>query len=260
MSSLTIFTWGYSGWGNATREFVQVVDAVERDRGYHPPVFVDIRIRRTVRAAGFQGRAFEHLVGLARHHWIKSLGNSYIETRTGPSIQIADPTAARDLLDLAVRAAEQGRRLVTFCGCQFPRQDEQPACHRETVAGLVLTAASKAGIGVEIIEWPGGDPTHVEVSVSPATVAALVKGRVSVPLGDDVSPDVRCLPWGSVVSVRGEGQGVEIVSGPAFVDKHGARLPVFERFTESIPKPQQLKQLGMAFRRSRGLEARRTLG
>lgn len=42
--SLTIFTWGYWGWGNATENLVEVVDAVERARGYRPPIFVDIRI------------------------------------------------------------------------------------------------------------------------------------------------------------------------------------------------------------------------
>ena len=54
-------------------------------------MFVDIRIRRSVRAAGFTGPAFEKLVGNGRHHWMKSLGNRFIETRIGPDIQIADP-------------------------------------------------------------------------------------------------------------------------------------------------------------------------
>ena len=62
----TIFTWGYYGWGNATKQLVEVVDAVEQDRGFRPPVFVDIRIRRTVWAKGFQGNAFEKLLGPER--------------------------------------------------------------------------------------------------------------------------------------------------------------------------------------------------
>jgi hypothetical protein len=39
------------------------VDAVETSRGFEPPIFVDIRIRRTVRAKGFVGSAFAKLLG-----------------------------------------------------------------------------------------------------------------------------------------------------------------------------------------------------
>jgi len=49
-------------------------------RGFQPPIFVDIRIRRSVRAAGFTGSAFERLVGQDRHRWMKSLGNKFIIT------------------------------------------------------------------------------------------------------------------------------------------------------------------------------------
>jgi hypothetical protein len=76
--SLTLFTWGYHGWGNVTPQLVEAVDAVERSRGFEPPIFVDIRIRRTVRAKGFQGSSFEKLLGPNRHRWMKSLGNSAI--------------------------------------------------------------------------------------------------------------------------------------------------------------------------------------
>ena len=90
----TLFTWGYYGWGNHTPDLVEAVDAVETSRGFQPPIFVDIRIRRSVRAAGFTGAAFEKLLGQERHRWIKSLGNKQIETRTRPGIEIADPAAA----------------------------------------------------------------------------------------------------------------------------------------------------------------------
>src|SRR5688500_8003061 len=55
VAPLTMFTWGYWGWGTTTREFVQAADAVEASRGFNPPLFVDIRIRRSVRAPGFTG-------------------------------------------------------------------------------------------------------------------------------------------------------------------------------------------------------------
>src|SRR3954468_6232546 len=96
-----------SGWGNQTPQLVQAVDAVETSRGFEPPLFVDIRIRRTVRAKGFQGNAFEKLLGQDRHRWMKSLGNNFIVSRTGPNIQIAEPAAADELLDLAVDVSER---------------------------------------------------------------------------------------------------------------------------------------------------------
>ena len=59
MKSLTIFTWDYNGWGNYTTQLIRTIDAIEADRGFAPPMFVDVRIRRSVRAAGFNHRATE---------------------------------------------------------------------------------------------------------------------------------------------------------------------------------------------------------
>ena len=56
--AVTIFSWGYWGWGNATDQLVHGIDAAESERGHSPPIFVDIRIRRTGRAKGFVGDAF----------------------------------------------------------------------------------------------------------------------------------------------------------------------------------------------------------
>jgi hypothetical protein len=136
MEKQTIFTFGYYGWGNHTPQLVEAVDTVERSRGFEPPLSVDIRIRRTVRAKGFQGNAFEKLLGQDRHRWMKSLGNKFIQTRTGPNIQIAEP--ADELLDLAIESANHKLRLLFFCSCQWPRENGEIACHRMTVAGLVL--------------------------------------------------------------------------------------------------------------------------
>jgi hypothetical protein len=53
--TITLFTFGYYGWGNHTPQLVEAVDAVERSRGFEPPLFVDTRIRRTVRRRAFKG-------------------------------------------------------------------------------------------------------------------------------------------------------------------------------------------------------------
>ena len=228
MTKITLFTFGYYGWGNHTPQLVEAVDAVEHSRGFEPPLFADIRIRRTVRAKGFQGNAFEKLLSQDRHRWMKSLGNEFIVSRTGPHIQIAEPAAADELLDLAIDLAKRKQRLLFFCGCQWPRCDGKIHCHRATVAELVLAAAKKRAVPVEIVEWPGGEPRQIELDVTPQMFAAIRKGRMTVPLGD--GPDlaeVAGLPWGSIATLQVKGEKLHRIVGPAISQTTGWALPVF---------------------------------
>jgi hypothetical protein len=257
MYATTIFTWGYYGWGNHTPQLVEVVDAVEQDRGFDPPMFVDIRIRRTVRAKGFQGNAFEKLLGPERHRWMKSLGNKYIETRSGPTIQIAEPAAAQELLDLALDLADRDQRLLFFCSCPLPRQEGKTACHRDTVAGIVLKAAKKAGVQVEVIEWPGGEPDRAEIDVPPTTFKALGRGRVTIPLDKPDSSRLRCLSWGSIVTVRAGEQEMRVVTGPASWQDGQWLLPVFWYFFDPDTDLSKIEKAATKLRRSWGLDARR---
>jgi hypothetical protein len=39
--TITLFSSGYWGWGNATERLVEAVDAAEQARGFGPPMFVD---------------------------------------------------------------------------------------------------------------------------------------------------------------------------------------------------------------------------
>lgn len=223
----TLFTWGYYGWGNHTPQLLEAVDAVETNRGFQPPMFVDIRIRRAVRAKGFQGNAFEKLLEPDRHRWMKSLGNKYIESRTGPSIQIADPSAADELLDLAVESSGRQQRLLFFCSCQWPRCEGEIACHRTTVAGMVLKAAKKRGERVEIVEWPGGEPKQIDLDVTPQVFAALRKGRMTVPLSKQAAlADVAGLPWCSIATLHSDGEKLHRVVGPATRQQNQWALPV----------------------------------
>jgi hypothetical protein len=226
-----IFTWGYYGWGNHTPQLVEAVDAVERSRGFDPPLFVDIRIRRTVRAKGFQGNAFEKLLGQDRHRWMKSLGNKFIQTRTGPNIQIAEPAAADELLDLAVEAGQHKQRLLFFCSCQWPRCDGEIACHRTTVAELVRKAAKRRGVPVEIVEWPGGEPKQIELNVTPQVLAAVRRGRMTVPVGERPAlAEDAGLPWCSIATLQANGESLHRVVGPAICQPSGWALPVLYWF------------------------------
>lgn len=252
MTNTTIFTWGYYGWGNHTPQLVEAVDAVERSRGFEPPLFVDIRIRRAVRAKGFQGNAFEKLLGQDRYRWMKSLGNKHIVTQTGPNIQIADPTAAGELLDLAVDLARRKQRVLFFCSCPWPRENGKIHCHRATVAELVLKAAKKRGVRVEIVEWPGGEPRQIELDVTPQMFAAIRKGRMTVPL--DERPDlaqVAGLPWGSIATIQAKGEKLHRVVGPAISQTTGWALPVlycfFDPATGLIEYEKEAKKLRKAW-------------
>jgi hypothetical protein len=50
-----MFSWGFSGWGTATRQLVAAMDAAEEQRGFKPPMFADIRLRREGCAPEFRG-------------------------------------------------------------------------------------------------------------------------------------------------------------------------------------------------------------
>jgi hypothetical protein len=251
----TVFTWGYYGWGNHTSHLIEAVDAVESSRGFQPPMFVDIRIRRTVRAKGFQGNSFEKLLGPGRHRWMKALGNKFILTRTGPNVRIADPSTADELLDLAVQSAHYKQRLLFFCSCQWPRCDGRIACHRTTVAGLVLKAAKKRNLPIEVVEWPGGEPEQIDLDVTAQVFTAVRKGRMSVPLGNQPNlAEVAGLPWCSVATLHSNGDKLHRVVGPAL--KHPSQwvLPVLFLSFDPVVGLTEYKQEAEKLRKDCGVE------
>jgi hypothetical protein len=259
MDKTTIFTWGYYGWGNHTPQLVEAVDAVERSRGFEPSLFVDIRIRRSVRAKGFQGNAFEKLLGQDRHRWMKSLGNKFIQTRTGSTIQIAEPAAADELLDVAVDLPRRKPRLLFFCSCQWPRCEGEIACHRTTVAELVLQAAKRRGVPVEVVEWPGGEPRQIDLDVTPQVFAAVRKGRMTVPLGNGPAlAEVAGLPWCSIATLQPNGEKLQRVVGPAISQTNGWALPVLYCFFDPATGLGEYKKEAEDLRKGWGLEARQT--
>jgi hypothetical protein len=248
---LTLFSWGYWGWGSTTKQLIHAVDATETARGYAPPVFVDIRIRRAVRAKGFSGGAFEKVLGEGRYIWESRLGNANVAAGVG-GIRIQDPSAAKDLLQTAIRLGKERRRVIFFCSCL-----DLPDCHRNTVADLVLREAEKSGRTIEIVEWPGGTPARQAVEVSPAMLSAVVRGRKTVPLpkNSDLS-EFGCLAWGSIVDLIAGEKNLPIVSGPA-IYQNGWVLPVLEH-GEPGENPTSLKESAMRLREERGLEPRRS--
>ena len=251
----TLFAWGYYGWGNHTPQLVKAVDAAETGRGFEPPVFVDIRIRRSVRAAGFTGAAFEKLLGPKRHRWIKALGNNFIQTRTGPTIQIAQPQAADELLDLAVESGKAKQRLLFFCSCQWPKSDGEIACHRCTVAALVLAAAKRRKVPVEVVEWPGGEPKRIELDVPTKDFRAVRGGRKSVPLSSSAElSEVAALPWCSVATLRADGKTLHRIVGPTTRQGDDWVLPVFDTTLDSDAEVKDYMREATNLRRAFGLD------
>ena len=221
MKRITLFSWGYWGWGNSVKKFVEATDAIESARGYGSPIFADIRIRRSVRAKGFNGNAFEKIVRAERYVWLKDLGNQAVADGAG-GIEIANPKAAADLLDLAIKSAEDRRRVIFFCACQIPAR-----CHRSKVARLVLREAKKRGLNLEIIEWPGGDPLEMNVEAPKTAIAALSRGLKYIPIGNRVDlARLGSVPWGSTVNLQNGSQSEPFVTGPACFQVSQWYLPV----------------------------------
>jgi hypothetical protein len=128
MRRITAFTWGYWGWGTHAREFVKNVDAVERSRGCRPPIFVDIRFSRKVRAPNFKDNEFEKMIGPSRYRWRRRLGNERIESRRG-GIRIHDLTGIDDLLQIIGDAANYRRRVIFFAPAKIRPRAIAPTWH-----------------------------------------------------------------------------------------------------------------------------------
>ena len=216
---LEIFSFGYFGWGSATRQLIAVADAVESARGFGPPVFVDVRLRRAVRAEGFRDRSFENLLGLERYRWMRTLGN--LSIRSGEcTIRIAAPEAAEQLLDLALDKRGEGRRIIFFCACETPRR-----CHRHVVARLVLRAAQRRQVTARIAEWPGGPaPTKValELRASPTVYYGILGKQVWLPLPKPMAlAEVGAIPFGSVARLNARGRRPALVTLGKVRPMHG---------------------------------------
>jgi len=195
MKPITLFSWGYWGWGNSTKQLVKAVDAVEESRGFEPPILVDTRIRRTDRAEGFKGDRFERLFGPSRHRWMKSLGNEAIIKKTNKPIQVADPEAAHELLYRALDAAEQNRWIIFFYWCPFPMNGREVTC-RVRLACWTVSALAQPLAGQDrrrMAQAPRADPARHD---RPERVAVAHVASVCLPGTRAATWPRRWHPWG----------------------------------------------------------------
>lgn len=247
MKHLTIFSWGYWGWGNSVERFLECTAAVESSRGFKPPVFVDARISRSVRAVGFNGKNFENTVGQDRYHWMRGLGNRAVIEKKDV-MQIDNPAAAANLLDLAIKCDKERRRVLFFCSCEWPA-----GCHRAEVARLVHREAKSREIATEVIEWPGGEPITLSMEAAKTALTALSKGAKSFPLGINVDLGViGSIPWGSTVTASSDDRTISFISGPACYRQSQWCLPVIDTFADPDAISQWIKKDVMNWRKENG--------
>ena len=252
-TTIEMFSFGYEGWGSETKLLVKGVDAVEEARGYLPPVFIDTRIRREVRAIGFRGNAFGNLLGEGRYLWEPRLGNDSILTGAS-EVSIHDPGAADEYIGLAAELLREKGRVIFFCHCPIPVE-----CHRSIVAELLLDAASRRGIDLKIAEWPGGEPGSISTNVSRELLGQIRRGRRSIPIArvTDLAK-IAGLPWGSAVHVTGPGGSVWVTSGPARVSGGKWQLPVFS--VEPFDSEEDALEAGRGMREEEGYLPIRSTG
>ncbi len=247
---LTIFSWGYWGWGSTTRHLLDAVDNAEKARGFKPPLFVDVRVRRSVRAVGFSGDAFAKVAGSERYLWMQRLGNDCVAAHE-QGIRIKDPRAAAELLELAEDRLRNRQRVLFFCSCEDVNVLN---CHRLAVAELVLNEARNLGRHLEMVEWPGGKPEKRDVHAPGSIIREVLNGRKRVPAGNGAIADgLAVLPWGSIANLTDGEHNLPIVTGPC---KYQATwcLPVWG-VGKLDSDPRSLQAAGRDFRKERGLNA-----
>lgn len=121
-------------------------------------------------------------------------------------------------------------------------------------SGPTVTAKNR-GVPVEIVEWPGGTPRQIDLDVPPQVFAAVRKGRMTVPLGEQPKlAEVAGLPWCSVATLRSNGEKLHRIVGPAIRQKDHWSLPVLLYFLDPAVSLEQCQKEASKLRRSWGLE------
>ncbi|TGL58690.1 hypothetical protein EHQ58_10255 [Leptospira ognonensis] len=200
---LTIFSFGYWGWGTEVPTLVKTIDSIEKSRGYTPPVFVDIRMSHAVRAPGFNGNSFQKLLGEKRVINMPELGNRRIVSQRGKRIQIDQPEFAETLLQIAQDASKKNQRIIFFCSCAIPGPEHSPYCHRVTVSGLLLKSGKENKKPLTVVEWPGGDGKIIQAKTDEDTFSKVSRAQKGIPLGKLKSPlnvtAWKALPYSSII-------------------------------------------------------------
>lgn len=251
--AITLYSFGYWGWGTSTNYLIQAFDALEQSRGFNPPVLVDVRISRSVRAPGFNNGALERLVGRERYVHMPELGNLAVIENTGENVTIKDPAAAGSLLNRAISERSRGRRIVFFCACPYQMEDGNPLCHRYEVGSLLLKQSQERNQPIAVTEWPGTEPQLITLTVSSEVLKKLRRGMKSIPIPRELPLDqIASITWGSVVHCSSDGEPFSARVNRAMWRPSGWYLPVIHLLTnnDSVASRSEMRDWGFIERRS----------
>jgi len=159
-------------------------------------------------------------------HLVQQSGVAVQEHRGG--IEIKDPTAAEQLLEYAL--SRQSRRIIFFCACEIPAE-----CHRHVVAKLVVKRAKARGVDATVVEWPGGEPSQIDIDVPIATFRSVARGgQTTLPLPASLTVGAAtALAWGTIATLHAGAERATILVGPAQFDGRGSHLKILPVDTAS---------------------------
>jgi hypothetical protein len=185
---------------------------------------------------------------------MQALGNRSVETGA-EEMELNHAKAVRSLLDLALYAATERRRVIFFCACPYPKKKGKRACHRALVARLLLREAKRLNESVEIVEWPGGAPKKLTYALKQSEVGAVGSARKSLPVSWLMrrSAVPKDLAYGSIlVLTDSRSNSRPLIVGPAFFESEW-KLPIL-----AVGQPNQsageLVSQGTRLRRAFGVE------
>jgi hypothetical protein len=126
-STVNIYTFGYWGYGGDARGLnrrLQTFNQNTRGRGLF---WVDLRIRRSVRAKDFIGDAPRRIFGAANYEWIQEFGN--LDILDGKGVRIKNyGFGFEKLLGVLAKARSNNLDVIMFCACEHLSD-----CHRNNV-------------------------------------------------------------------------------------------------------------------------------
>jgi hypothetical protein len=109
----------------------------------------------------------------------------------------------------------------------------------------MLRAARSSSTNIQLTEWPGGEPSEVEVRLPAKTFKAVVRGRVSLPYGNQLSlAEAGGLAFGSRLTVRSPAGDLVALVGPARYQTSEWVLPLFQWWT--LPLADHSERVNLA--------------
>ena len=127
-SDINIYSFGYWGCGGDARGLNRRFQTFNHNTRGRRLFWVDLRIRRSVRAKDFIGDAPRRIFGAANYKWLRTSG-IWIFSMESPGVRIKDYEAGLErLLGVFAKAKSRYLDIIFFCACEH-----LSGCHRNNV-------------------------------------------------------------------------------------------------------------------------------